>query len=346
MKVIVTGHRGYLGPVVCERLTAEGHEIIGIDIGYFDDGMNRNRAPAGRRSDIRCVSERTFDGVDAVVHLAALSNDPLGALDPRLTQEINVEASLRLARLAQEAGVRRFIFSSSCSIYGAAAGYGSQLDETAPFNPVSAYAQSKVDLEKALGELANEAFSPTFLRNATAFGVSPSMRLDLVLNNLTAWAFTTGVVRVLSDGSPWRPLVHVKDIAGAVASVLRTPLSITHNKAYNIGRQDANYQVRSIAEAVAQTVKGARILISGETGGDPRSYRVDFSRAHRELSGFEPRMTLKDGCEELARWCRDHLRSGEKFETRNYIRVKQIQYLVENGRVDEDLRFTDKETGT
>lgn len=341
MHVVVTGHLGFIGPAVIRLFKEAGHRVTGIDIGYFRECLPPGTSvPAPDREIRRDMREATIDdiaGADAIVHLAALSNDPMGALDPALTHEINHRATVRLAQLAKEAGVGRFIFSSSCSTYGASGGEA-MLDETAPFNPVSAYAVSKVRTEADLAGLGDESFSPVFLRNATAYGVSPRIRFDLVVNNLMGWAQTTGTIRVLSDGTPWRPLVHIEDIARAALAAANAPRPAIHNEAFNIGRSDANYQVREIAETVQRFVPGSRVEITGETGGDRRSYRVDFSKAQKRLPGFAPQWTLERGCEELVRWFRDEGVGEPGFESRIFIRLKQIEHLRDSGRIDTRLR--------
>lgn len=343
MRVMIAGHNGYIGPVAARLFAESGHEVVGLDVDYFADYAAPGAPPlaAELRLDMRDVSPRHLEGIDAVVNLAALSNDPLGKLNPRLTHEINFQGGLRLARAAKRAGVRRFAFASSCSIYGAAGGVAA-LDETAPFSPVSAYALSKVQMEAALTALADDDFSPVYLRNATAFGVSPRMRFDLVLNNLAAWARLTGVARVLSDGTPWRPLAHVEDISRATLAAVEAPREAVHDEAFNIGSVDCNHQVRDIAEAVAAAAHGVRIEITGEAGGDPRSYRVSFDKALSRLPGFAPRWDLRSGVREVLDWIDgvDAPRTAEDAESRRYVRLKQLRHLIDTGAVDDALRAT------
>jgi len=342
MRVLITGHAGYVGPVMVRLFKEAGHFVCGFDTGYFRECVRKSRAPAPDREivkDVRDVSPSDLKGIEVVVHLAALSNDPMGALNPALTLEINHAASIRLARAAKQAGTSRFIFASSCSIYGAAGDSPRPLDETAPFNPVSAYAVSKVKTEADLLQLADGSFSPVFLRNGTAYGISPRLRFDLVLNNLAGWARTTGTIKVMSDGAPWRPIVHIEDMSRAALAAAEAPRESVHGQAFNIGQADANYRVREIAECVARHVPGARLEITGQTGGDTRSYRVDFSKAKCCLPGFDPQWTLEQGCEELDRWLVEEKLSEQEFQSRSFIRLKQLQYLMSAGLVDETLRF-------
>ena len=326
------------------RLAQErGHQVVGLDVGYFEDCVPRPEADARADRqilrDIRDVTAEDIEGVDAVVHLAGLSNDPMGALDAQLTYDINLEGTLALARLARTAGVGRFVFASSCSIYGAAGG-GAALDETAPLEPVSAYAVSKARSEEGLAALADAAFSPVFMRNATAYGLGPRPRFDLVVNNLAGWAFTTGVVKVMSDGSPWRPLTHIEDISLAAICACEAPRAAVHGQAFNIGRTDANYQVKDIAQAVLTAFPGARLDITGETGGDPRSYRVDFSKALNDLPGFVPQWTLERGVAEVASWLKAEGLKDQAFDSRLFIRLKQLQHGMDTGMLDSQLRRT------
>jgi nucleoside-diphosphate-sugar epimerase len=307
LHLLVTGNQGFIGPVLVRLAQARGHTVTGLDVGYFEDCVSRPQADARAdrqiSRDIRDVRAADLDGIDAVIHLAGLSNDPMGALDAQLTHDINLEGTLNLARLAKAAGVSRFVFASSCSIYGAAGG-DRALDEHAPLEPVSAYAVSKARSEEGLAALADGSFSPVFMRNATAYGLGPRPRFDLVVNNLAGWAFTTGVVRVMSDGSPWRPLTHIEDIS--LAAICAFPAS--------------------------------RLQITGETGGDPRSYRVDFSKALNGLPGFSPKWTLERGVGEVADWVKAEGLKDNAFDSRLFIRLKQLQYDQEQGLLDRQLR--------
>lgn len=316
---------------------ARGYEVVGLDIGYFA-GCGQDVAPDRQIvRDMRDVVAADVEGVDAVIHLAGLSNDPMGALDAALTRDINLDATLALGRLARAAGVRRFVFASSCSLYGAAGG-DAALDETAPMAPVSAYAVSKARSEEGLSAMADETFSPVFMRNATAYGVGPRPRFDLVVNNLAGWAHTTGVLKVMSDGTPWRPLVHIEDIALAALCAVEAPRDAVHDEAFNIGRSDANYQVRDIAHAVQQAFPDAALDITGESGGDPRSYRVSFDKALTSLPGFAPRWTLQAGVNEVARWLRDGGLAGEAFDGPRFVRLAQLRRLMDEGVIDSELR--------
>jgi nucleoside-diphosphate-sugar epimerase len=343
MRVLVTGHLGFIGPVVVRLFKEAGHHVTGLDVGYFRECLPLGTAePAPDREivrDVREVEPRDLDGADAVVHLAALSNDPMGELDPELTYDINHRSSVRLARLAREAGVGRFVFSSSCSIYGAAGGEAA-LDETASFNPVSAYAVSKVRTEADLSELADDRFSPVYLRNATACGVSPRIRFDLVVNNLMGWAQTTGTIRVMSDGTPWRPLVHIEDISRAAAAVLTAPKGDVHDRAFNVGVPGENYTVREIAETVRDVVPGSLLSFAGQGGGaDNRSYRVSFDLLPSLVPAFQPRWNVAAGAVEL----RDAYRAAnlqlEDFKGRRYVRLAQLKHLLDAGELDGTLRW-------
>ncbi|MGQ4601558.1 NAD-dependent epimerase/dehydratase family protein [Nocardia sp. R6R-6] len=338
MRVLVTGHQGYLGTVMVPVLRARGHDVTGLDTGYFADCVLGAAPPdpPGLAVDLRDVTAEQLAGFDAVIHLAALSNDPLGALVPEITHDINHHASVRLARLAKDAGVRRFLYASTCSVYGAA-GDG-LVDESAPLRPLTPYAQSKVRVEDDLVALADSDFAPVFLRNATAFGFSPRLRADIVLNNLVGHAVLTGVVKVLSDGTPWRPLVHAEDIAEAFAVCLTAPVAAIHCRAYNIGSERNNRTVAEIAHAVSAVVPDAEVVITGESGADPRSYRVDFGAARREL-GFEARWSVTDGAAQLYTEYRDRGLTADDFGSR-FVRLARLRELGERGLVDAQLRRT------
>lgn len=336
MRVLVTGHQGYLGTVMVPVLVARGHTVHGLDTGWFADCLLGPvpQDPPATVADLRDITLEQVTGFDAVIHLAALSNDPLGALNPGITHDINHHASVRLARLAKEAGVRRFLYASTCSVYGAA---GADLvGEDAPLRPLTPYAESKVRVEDDLVALADADFAPVFLRNATAFGFSPRLRADIVLNNLAGHAVLDGVVKVLSDGTPWRPLVHAADIAEAFAVCLEAPVPAIHCRAYNIGTEANNRTVAEIAQAVADAVPGSAVLITGESGADPRSYRVDFGAARREL-GFEARWTVAEGAAQLVREYTAHGLTADGFSQR-FVRLARLRHLSGAGAVDATLR--------
>ena len=349
MRLLITGNTGFIGPVMTRLAKEQGHAVTGLDVGYFaecvPEGMED--VPPDRQiwRDVRDVRPSDLEGADAIIHLAGLSNDPMGELNPGLTYDINLDATVRLGRMAKDVGVQRFVFASSCSIYGAAHGADEALDETAPFNPVSAYAASKVRSEEGLSLLADDNFSPVFMRNATAYGVSPRTRFDLVVNNLAGWAYTAGRIRVMSDGTPWRPLVHIEDISRAALAAAAAPREVVHDQAFNIGRNDANYQVRDIAEAVHRAFPEAGLEITGETGGDARSYRVNFDKALNGLTGFVPEWTLERGVDEVARFLRNNGLRDSTFDTRLFIRLKQLRHGMETGAFDENLRVARRAAG-
>lgn len=339
MKVLVTGHQGYIGSVLCSLLREHGHSVLGLDTGYFEgcDFIEGPMTVASIRRDVRDLRPADLEGIDAVIHLAALSNDPMGQLDPQLTDAINHQGSVQLAQLARAAGAQRFIFSSSCSMYGV--GNGEALAEEAPFHPVSAYARSKVDAEHGIAALASDSFSPVFLRNATAYGVSPRMRVDLVLSNLVGWALTTGEIRILSDGSPWRPLAHIRDISAAMIAALTAPRAAVHNQAFNVGRDADNYQVRDIARIVQATVPGSTVVYAGSGEPDRRSYRVDFTKIRRQLPGFSPAWDVERGAAEAYDAFRRAQFDLAQFQSRQYTRLKQLSYLRDGGYLGADLRW-------
>ncbi|SHL22288.1 Nucleoside-diphosphate-sugar epimerase [Pseudonocardia thermophila] len=338
MRVLLTGHQGYLGTVMAPILTAAGHDVTGLDSGLFADcvlgGLDVADVP-GLAKDLRDVTVADLAGFDAVVHMAALSNDPLGSLAPQITYDINHHASTRLARLAKEAGVRRFVYASTCSVYGAQPG-DDLVDEDAPLKPVTPYAVSKVRVEDDLVALADTDFVPVAMRNATAFGFSPRLRADIVLNNLVGRAILTGKVTVLSDGTPWRPLAHAEDIARAVVAALAAPADVVRARAFNVGSERNNRTVAEIAQAVVDAVPGSVLEITGETGNDPRSYRVDFTRARTEL-GFEATWSIPDGAAQLAEEFRNRGLTQHDFDQR-FTRLAVLQARQAAGELDERMR--------
>jgi len=338
MRVLVTGHRGYIGTVMVPMLLGAGHDVVGLDSDLFEQctfSPGIHCIPE-MRVDLRDVRPTHLKGFDTVVHLAALSNDPLSDLNPEITYEINHGASVRLARLAKDAGVCRFLYSSSCSSYGKA---GDDLvDETADLHPITAYAISKVRVEQDVAKLADGRFSPTFLRNATAYGVSPRLRFDLVLNNLVAWAYAKGRVHIKSDGTPWRPIVHIEDISRAFLAVLTAPREVVHNQALNVGQTEENYRIRELAEIVQEVVPGSRIEYAKDGGPDPRCYRVDFGKIHRVLPEFKPQWTARRGAEELYAAYRNAGLVLDDCEGPRFKRIDHLKHLLATGQVDTTLR--------
>jgi nucleoside-diphosphate-sugar epimerase len=340
MKVLVTGHNGYIGAVLVPMLVEAKHAVTGLDTDFFA-GCNFNCGVASVPSihkDIRDVTVTDLTGFDAVIHLAALSNDPLSDLNPECTYEINHRASVRLAQLAKEAGVPRFLFSSSCSLYGLAAG-ADFLTESAAFNPVTPYGESKVFVEKDVSRLADDNFSPTYLRNSTAYGVSPRLRADLVVNNLVGFAYTTGEVLIASDGTPWRPLVHVEDICRAFLAILHAPRGLVHNQAFNVGRTEENYQIREIAAMVEEIVPGSHVKYAEGGGPDLRCYRVNCDKIARTLPEFRPQWSVRRGIEQLYSSFKKHSLTLEEFTGSHYIRIKHLRSLLATGRLDPALKW-------
>jgi nucleoside-diphosphate-sugar epimerase len=340
MRVLVTGHHGYLGSVLVTRLRESGHTVVGLDTGLYADCL---LGPAPEevetlRVDLRDVEAAHCAGFDAVLHLAALCNDPIGNLNPELTYDVNHRSTVRLATAAKAAGVSRFLFSSSCSLYGAGTD-DRPLDETAAFVPVTPYGESKILSEQSLHALADDDFSPTYLRNATAYGFSPRLRGDIVVNDLTASALLTGEVRLLSDGMAWRPLVHADDIAAAFLALLDAPREVVHDRAYNIGRTEENYRIRAVAEIVADVLPGSRLAFAEGAGADLRNYRVSCERIAAEVPGFRPQWTVRKGVEQLVEAYQRYGLTHEDMYGERYQRIKRIRALQAAGRLDGELRW-------
>ena len=339
MRVLVTGHLGYIGTVMVPMLLQEGWDVVGFDTDLFErstfgDGIKQ---VPNIKKDIRDVEVADVKGFDAIIHLAGLSNDPLGDLNPNLTYDINHVASVRLAECAKQAGVRKFVFSSSCSNYGA--GGEDLLNEHSAFNPVTPYGISKVRVEQDVTKMADSSFSPTSLRTATAFGVSPRLRFDLVLNNLVAWAFTTGKVFIKSDGTPWRPIVHIADISRAFIAVLKSPLELTHNQAFNVARNEDNYRIRELADIVKDTVQNTVIEYAKDAGPDKRCYRVDSTKIMKTLPAFQPIWDARKGAAELLAAYKKVGLKLDDFEGTKYKRIDHIKMLMNSGLLGADLRW-------
>jgi nucleoside-diphosphate-sugar epimerase len=343
MKILVTGTEGYIGSRLVPWLVKAGHEVSGLDTGFYRDGclyldpVGEPVSSATVFKDLRSVTPEDFKGFDAVIHLAELSNDPLGQNRPEITFEINHKGSIRIAQAAKQAGVRRLVYASSCSVYGI--GSGDFLDETTPTNPQTAYAKCKVMVERDLAPMADDGFSVVFLRNATAYGPSPRMRFDIVLNDLCALAWTTKRIAMVSDGSPWRPIVHVEDICEAMRCAVEAPVGAVNGEIFNVGRTDENFRIREIAQTVAEVFPGCDVTV-GPPSADSRSYRVSFSKIETKLPGFAARWTARTGAEELHLLFKRIEFTSSEYKFRAFTRLKQLQYLQRTGQIDENLRWS------
>lgn len=337
MKVLVTGTEGYLGCLFAPLLLEHGHEVIAVDTGFYKVGWLYNGTELTAKTlnkDIRNITLDDLEGVEAIVHMAELSNDPTGQLSPTITYDINHKGSVRLAELAKQAGVRRFIYMSSCSVYGVAT--EGDVTEESDINPQTAYAECKALVERDVKPMADDNFSPTFMRNATAFGASPRMRFDIVLNNLSGLAWTTKEIKMISDGTPWRPLVHGLDIAKALLCVLEAPRDVIHNQVFNVGDSANNYRVKEVAEIVAESFPGCQLSF-GDQGADNRSYRVSFEKINSQLPGFKCDWDARRGAEQLYQVFSQIDMTQAEFESRGFTRLKQLEYLIRTQQIDKDF---------
>jgi nucleoside-diphosphate-sugar epimerase len=342
MRVFITGTEGYLGTLLASELLRRGIEVLGLDTGYYKERMlyrNDDITPLTLAKDLRQLQPDDLKGVDAVVHMAELSNDPAGQLAPHITYEINHKGSVRLAELAKRAGIRRFVYMSSCSVYGVAD--KDFVDEESSVNPQTAYAECKTLVERDVQALADDQFSPTFMRNATAYGASPRMRFDIVLNNLAGLAWTTKEIRMTSDGTPWRPIVHGLDIARAIIAVLDAPPDAVHNQIFNVGDTSHNYRVREIAEIVAETFPGCQ-LVFGDPGSDNRSYRVSFEKIRKHLPNFRCAWDARSGARQLYELFQRIDMTADVFEYRTFTRLKQLEYLIRTQQIDRNFFWTEQ----
>lgn len=339
--ILITGNSGYIGTVMTKFLQQHSYKVVGLDCKYYEgcEFYPEEVRPFKQIvKDIRDISEKDLEGVTAIIHLAALSNDPLGELNPLLTHEINYVSSVRLASLAKRIGIGRFIFSSSCSSYGIAPD-DKPLTEEGKLNPITAYAKAKVETEKEISKLADDDFHPVFMRNATAYGISPSLRLDLVVNDLVARAYLTGRVTIMSDGTPWRPIVHVEDFCKAFLAALEAPIEKIHNQAFNVGISEENYQVKDIAKQVEEIVPNCHVEILNKTGPDERTYRVDFSKIKETLPQFKLTRNLRNGIEQLYQAYQDFGLTQRDLESPRYFRVRWIKHLIECKKLDQNLKW-------
>lgn len=339
MNILVTGNNGYVGSMLTQLLLDRNYHISGLDTNYYAGGefkIFKYSKIKQIEKDIRTVSRKDLENIDAVIHLAALSNDPLGAFNARLTDDINYLATVKIANLAKEAGVRRFIYASSCSMYGVAG--EDAVTEDAPLSPVTEYAISKVKSEEALSRMADGSFSPTFLRAGTAYGVAPMLRCDLVVNNLTGWAYTTGKIRIMSDGTPWRPTIHVDDLARAYIACLECPVELIHNQAFNVGQNRENYRIKDIADVITKIIPGCEIEYTYEHGSDSRTYKVSFEKISTRLKDFfKPEWDISKGIRQLYESYKAHGLTEEEFTGNKYIRLNQLSVLVDKKAIDENL---------
>jgi nucleoside-diphosphate-sugar epimerase len=338
MRILVTGTDGYIGVQLASLLIEEGCDVTGLDTGFYRDGWLEGRSPLRRppcvTKDIRHVAEDDLKGFDAIVHLAELSNDPLGQYSPAVTCDINHRGTVILASKCKRAGIRRFVYTSSCSVYGL--GSDAPRTEESKTDPQTAYAQCKVFVERDVSGMADDSFSPTFLRNATAYGFSPRMRFDLVLNNLAGLAWTTGKIAMISDGTPWRPLVHISDINRAILCTLAAPRDVVHNQIFNVGDNKENYQIREIGELVARVFPGCDLTF-GSSHGDNRSYQVAFDKINNQLPGFRCHRNAVHGACELREIFDQTKMTRDIFEFRGFTRLKQLEHLRRTGRLDENF---------